>query len=70
MNRYRYYGVYLTHEDSREIFNNGSNETCNSADAADPVDLLNNPVVRHIFKQLPLNVIQIPKFLLKTLDLV
>jgi len=43
--RYRYYGVYLTHEDSREIFNNGSNETCNSADAADPVDLLNNPVV-------------------------
>ena len=50
MNRYRYYGVYLTHEDSREIFNNGSNETCNSADAADPVDLLNNPVVRHTIK--------------------
>ena len=70
MNRYRYYGVYLTHEDSRDIFNNGSNETCNSADAADPVDLLNNPVVRNIFKQLPLNVIQIPKFLLKNLDLV
>ena len=61
MNRYRYYGVYLTHEDSREIFNNGSNETCNSADAADPVDLLNNPVVRNIVKELPL------KFVIKIL---
>ena len=69
MNRYRYYGVYLTHEDSREIFNNGSNETCNSADAADPVDLLNNPVVRHTrttYKVCNQN----QKFLVKNLDLV
>ena len=48
--RYRYYGVYHTNEDSREIFNNGSNETCNdlvggNGGAPDPIDLLSNPVV-------------------------
>ena len=40
--------MYHTNEDSREIFNNGSNETCNDLigpNPVDPVDLLSNPVV-------------------------